>query len=121
MNYETDYAYDCLTNLVTVKQIGPTGTGGSQWRVRSFVYDSLSRLTDATNPESTHIGYTYNNDGTLTSRYEYGRGITTTYIPDPLHRITSKVYTPTSSNDPAVYYFYDGGQTSMRGPSCYQR
>jgi len=42
---ETDYTYDPLNNLTRVSQ-----TGGSL--VRSFSYDSLSRLITANNPES---------------------------------------------------------------------
>src|SRR5205085_7513621 len=43
LNYQTSYSYDALGNLRTVIQ-------GSQ--SRTFVYDSLSHLTSATNPES---------------------------------------------------------------------
>src|SRR5438128_1178786 len=47
----TSYQYDTLGNLTQVNQngIGP----------RTFAYDSLSRLTSATNPESGTISYTY--------------------------------------------------------------
>ena len=44
------YGYDARRNLSTVNQ-------GSQFR--SFQYDNPSRLTDAANPESGHIGYQY--------------------------------------------------------------
>ncbi len=42
LNHHTSYQYDVLGNLRTVTQ-------GAQ--TRSFVYDSLGRLTSATNPE----------------------------------------------------------------------
>ena len=42
LNYETDYSYDPLDNLLHVAQ-------GSQ--TRDFLYTSLSRLKSATNPE----------------------------------------------------------------------
>src|SRR6266850_746334 len=42
LNYLTSYSYDTLDNLTSVAQ----GTQPS----RSFVYDSLKRLTSATNP-----------------------------------------------------------------------
>ena len=106
LNYETDYSYDCLSNLTSVVQSGS--------RNRTFVYDSLSRLTSATNPESGQVTYNYDNDGTLTSKVEHGRNITTTYAPDPLHRITSKTY---SNGDPTVTYCYDGNQTACGAPS----
>ncbi len=48
--YVTSYVYDTLNNLTTVNQ-------GSQ--TRTFAYNSLSRLTSATNPESGTISYVY--------------------------------------------------------------
>ncbi|MGC1614898.1 MAG: hypothetical protein WA736_09435 [Candidatus Acidiferrum sp.] len=51
VNYETDYSYDALDNLLSVVQAGS--------RPRSFVYNSLSQLTKATNPESGTVNYTY--------------------------------------------------------------
>jgi YD repeat-containing protein len=56
--YLTQYTYDALDNLTTVAQ-------GVQ--TRTFVYDSLNRLTSATNPESGTVTYTYDNNGNLTS------------------------------------------------------
>jgi YD repeat-containing protein len=47
-NYSTSYSYDTLDNLTAVSQ-------GVQ--TRTFVYDSLKRLTSAANPESGTIGY----------------------------------------------------------------
>src|SRR6185436_1826101 len=52
----TNYAYDPLGNLTTVAQ-------GSQ--LRTFVYNSLSRLTQATNPESGSVNYHYDAGGNL--------------------------------------------------------
>ena len=49
-NYETDYTYDPLNNLLSVAQQG--GASSSNWRNRSFIYDSMSRVTSANNPES---------------------------------------------------------------------
>jgi hypothetical protein len=46
-NYETDYQYDALDNLTQVYQKGGD-SDSSKWRPRSFTYDSLSRLTQAT-------------------------------------------------------------------------
>src|SRR5436305_15238824 len=55
--YETDYQYDTLDNLTRVDQKGGT-TDSTQWRTRTFSYDSFSRLLSATNPESGTISYT---------------------------------------------------------------
>ena len=99
LNYETDYAYDCLGNLTNVSQQGIN---------RSFSYDSLSRLYSATNPESGTTSYNYDNTGTLITKTD-ARGITITYAPDQLHRITQKSY---SNGDPTVHYCYDNIQTA---------
>jgi YD repeat-containing protein len=48
VGYETNYEYDTLNNLRKVKQ-------GPQERI--FAYDSMSRLTSATNPESGTVIY----------------------------------------------------------------
>jgi YD repeat-containing protein len=48
--YQTNHAYDALNNLTTVVQDTQT---------RTFVYDSLKRLTSATNPESGTTNYNY--------------------------------------------------------------
>jgi RHS repeat-associated protein len=95
LNYPTSYEYDALDNLVTVTQ-------GAQ--VRRFEYDSLSRLTKATNPEA--IGdttYTYDDAGNLATRTD-PRGKVTTYVHDELNRLTSRSY---SDATPAVSLRYD--------------
>src|SRR5205823_12031716 len=49
LNYATSYSYDTLDNLTSVLQNGS--------RQRTFVFNSLSQLTSATNPESGAISY----------------------------------------------------------------
>ena len=49
----TKYSYDLFDNLVSVTQ---QGTGTEVARNRSFTYDLLSRLTCASNPESSSAG-----------------------------------------------------------------
>src|SRR5207245_5310539 len=61
LNYETDYTYDVLNNLLTVNQKG-NDPNSANWRPRTFTYDSLSRLLTAANPESGTILYTYDAD-----------------------------------------------------------
>src|SRR6185312_11714356 len=64
--FVTQYSYDGLGNLLQVTQKGdPTVTNSSQWRVRTFTYDSLSRLLTAQNPESGLTTYNYDPDGNL--------------------------------------------------------
>jgi len=81
------------------------------------VYNSLSQLTSATNPESGTITYTYDNDGILLTKtapkpnQTGSQTVTTTYTYDQLHRLTGKSYNDGST--PAVSYWYD--QTSFNG------
>jgi RHS repeat-associated protein len=112
----TDYTYDALDNLLSVNQIG---TSGDVARYRTFAYDSMSRLTNACNPESIAIGsscstsgpwsavYTYDANGNVKSRTD-ARAIVTSYTYDALNRLTAKTYTnDTAANTPALTYGYD--------------
>jgi hypothetical protein len=118
-NYETDYTYDILDNLTGVTQKG--GAASSSWRNRSFQYDSLSRLTQAVNPESGTINYSYDNDSNLFQKTapqanQTGSATTTTtYCYDQVHRLTGKAYTALSCplTSPPVSFLYD--QTSYNG------
>lgn len=92
--YQTTHTYDALDNLTAVTQ-------GVQ--VRSFVYDSLSRLTNATNPESATVTYQYDNNDNLLRKTD-ARGVVTTMSYDPLNRVLSRTY---SDGTPTVYLYYD--------------
>ena len=106
LNYLTNYSYDVLDNLTTVTQ-------GSQ--TRTFVYDSLKRLTSATNPESGTVSYTYDNNGNLLTRLD-ARNITTTLAYDALNRVTSKSYND-NPQTPLVSYFYDNQSLPAGAPA----
>jgi RHS repeat-associated protein len=104
LNYETYYSYDALDNLRQVTQ-------GSQ--TRNFVYDSLSRLTSATNPESGTMTYAYDTNSNLIDKID-ARGVRTTMTYDAINRVISKIYSGTTSEGtvaanvtPPVNYFYD--------------
>jgi RHS repeat-associated protein len=75
LNYETDYSYDALGNLLTVNQKGGSSSSVN-WRTRNFTYDSLSRLTSAVNPESGTVSYTYDNDGNLATKTSWAQNQT---------------------------------------------
>jgi RHS repeat-associated protein len=112
---ETDYKYNTLDNLTQVNQVGITG---ELPRVRSFTYDSLSRLICASNPENSTnpcpasatatipsgvVALTYDLDSNLSSRTD-ARGVITNYIYDALNRVILKSYSDTT---PPVLFNYD--------------
>ncbi|HWZ99533.1 MAG TPA: RHS repeat-associated core domain-containing protein [Candidatus Dormibacteraeota bacterium] len=111
LNYETDYSYDVLSNLLTVNQKGGS-TNSANWRTRTFTYDSLSRLLTAINPESGTISYLYDansNLSTKTSPKPNQSGTATvvaTYSYDALNRLTQKTFNDGST--PTGKYVYDG-------------
>jgi RHS repeat-associated protein len=120
LNYETDYTYDTLDNLLTVNQKG-NDASSANWRTRSFAYNSLSRLTSSTNPESNTqpvtpfaivpTAYVYDANGNLSTKTapapnQTGTAtVTTTYTYDVLNRVTQKSFSDTT---PVVKYGYDG-------------
>jgi RHS repeat-associated protein len=113
----TLYSYDALGNLLRVDQKGTAPNDSTQWRTRTFTYDSLSRLLTASNPESGTISYVYDNDGNLlqkTSPAPNQTGSATqtvSYCYDELHRVTGKGYGAQSCpiSSPVVTYTYDSG------------
>ncbi len=135
--YVTLYGYDTLGNLTQVTQQGdPSANNSSQWRVRSFTYNSLLQLLTAHNPESGMISYSYDADGNLlqkTSLAPNQTGAATqtiSYCYDPLHRVTGKAYAAQSCplSTPVVSYAYDAGtegvghmtsQTDQAGSGSY--
>ena len=91
--------------------------GGS--RNRSFVYDSLKRLTSSGNPESggttTPVTYTYDADNNVLTKKDARAIITITYSWDKLNRMLGKTY---SNGDSSVSYSYDSTACVVVS-SCY--
>jgi YD repeat-containing protein len=116
---ETDYGYDGLDNLTSITQ---KGTSGETPHIRSFNYDSLSRLHCASNPENSSaqcplsanmplpsgvVSYSYDANGNVKTRTD-SRNVTTTYYWDALNRLTSKAYSGTNAAaTPSTCYQYD--------------
>jgi YD repeat-containing protein len=116
--YATDYTYDALGNLRQVAQ-------GQQRRY--FMYDSLSRLIRAKNPEQAvnpnlnttpdtisgntqwSLSYVYDANGNLASRTD-ARGVSASYGYDALNRLTATSYS--DGVTPYVGRVYD---KSVRG------
>lgn len=109
---ETDYGYDGLGNLLSVTQWGGVhGSSGS--RTRIFVYDSLSRLTSATNPETgtTSYGYLANGsycagDMSLSCTKTDARNVVVSYRYDAVNRLLSKIYSSDVEKTPSSCYQY---------------
>jgi RHS repeat-associated protein len=130
LRYATNYTYDGNDNLTNVVENGS--------RPRTFVYDSLSRLTSSTNPESNWSNasqvyvpttYSYDANSNLVNKTEPAPNqqgtatVTLTYCYDALNRMTAKGYSlQTCSNGmmptPAATYSYDQSGC-LSEPTCY--
>lgn len=122
LDFVTNYSFDVLNDLTGVVQNGS--------RQRTYLYDSLGRLTSSTDPEAnwstsnqTYVAtaFSYDANGNVISRttpapnQQGSATVTTTYSYDSLNRITQRSYsdgvTPTAS------FLYD--QTSVDGFTFY--
>lgn len=104
-DFLTTYEYDALDNLTKVIQ--DNNPQQPQQPPRVFAYDSLKRLTSATNPESGQINYQYDNNSNLTQKTD-ARGVVSIYVYDALNRNTTIDYSDSTSINPDVSRFYDG-------------
>src|SRR5205085_10700050 len=106
LNFETAYQYSTLGNLTRVDQKGGSANS-SDWRTRTFTYDTLSRLLTAVNPESGTIAYAYDADSNVTTKDSpqpnsaAGSGLHEyiDYCYDELHRLTKKYYRTSGARD----------------------
>lgn len=103
---EADYTYNALSNLLSVKQCGAlcSSPSANAPGIRSFSYDSLSRLLSAANPETGSVGYNYDADGNVQNKTD-ARSRTTNYTYDVLNRVQSKSYSDAAT--PCSFYQYD--------------
>src|SRR5215471_13643016 len=125
---KTLYSYDALGNLTCAVQKGSDttaftscGAAPAAWRPRSFIYNSLSQLLTATNPESGTIGYSYDANGNVLQKTSPAPNQTGTatqtvsYCYDAVNRVTAKAYSAQTCplTSPVVSYLYD--QSSYQG------
>jgi YD repeat-containing protein len=129
--FETIYVYDPLGNLNSVSQRGAQGEAA---RVRTFSYDSSSRLICSSNPE-TNSGlanqpvcpsdatatmptgatiYSYDGNGNLKYKTD-ARGVITSYTYDALNRVLSKTYTNNPFGTASSCYQYDASSVPGAG------
>ncbi len=113
-NQPTSYTYDTLDNLMTVTQTGLNASNTSVTQTRSFVYDSLKRLTAATNPESGTTTYLYDNNGNLKQKTD-ALGKWNFYNYDALNR---NYETYANNATPYTLHVYDGA-TNGKGRLWY--
>ena len=104
----TSYAYDPLDNLKSVTQ--------STQPQRTFNYDSLKRLSSASNPESGTVNYEYYANSNLKKKTD-ARGVQIEYFYDRMNRATSRTYSSDPQNTPAVNYYYDAQSLPTGAPS----
>jgi len=109
---ETQYAYDALNDLLTVKQCGascssPAPNGPIN---RSFTYNSLAQLVMGTNPETGMVSYGYDLNGNVRTKTD-GRGDVVSSTYDALNRKTSEV----STTQPTYTHSFIYDQTSAVG------
>lgn len=131
----TTYSYDALDNILTVNQLGNAANGDTA-RIRSFSYDSLSRLLCASNPENSTaacptsgtgayvagtIGYSYDSDGNEITKTSPAVNTTSGaqsigYCYDALNRVTYKFptgsFSCTSTSGYVASYSYDSSSIS---------
>ena len=92
--------------------------GAQPGQTRTFLYDSLSRLTSATNPESGTVTYTYDANGKPKTKTD-SRNVTTIYVYDRLGRnIIVSYVTPAGSSavtTPQVRRYYDNTAAGTNG------
>jgi RHS repeat-associated protein len=80
--WETSYSYDVLDNLTQINQGG---------QLRTFTYDSESRLISETTPEAGPISYAYTDFDAVSTRRD-ARGVITTYTYGDLNLLTGVSY-----------------------------
>jgi YD repeat-containing protein len=116
---KTTYVMDAFGDLTDANQ---SGVSNESARTRHFIYDSLGRLTSATNPETGTIGYIYDNHGNVKSKTD-ALGVTTSYVYDALNRLTQRSYSNGTSSecwsyDSAVNGVGRLAQQWTQPPSC---
>jgi len=121
---ETDYSYDLLDDLLSVKQWGGAyNCCSSTERVRTFTYDNIGRLLTALNPETGTVTYSYTpgsgycaGDQSLPCKKTDARGISISYAYDSDNRLLSETY---SDSEPTVSFTYDAYLTGGYGTGNY--
>ncbi len=107
LDWETDYQYDGMDRLLRVDQKG-NSTSPSNWRTRTFAYDSLGRVANQTTPEGGQLTFnSYDANGNLLMQTD-ARGLTVQYQYDALNRLTHKVL----QNGSTYVYTYDAQDNS---------
>ncbi|WP_353066434.1 RHS repeat-associated core domain-containing protein [Tunturibacter psychrotolerans] len=112
----TSLSFDALGNLLGINQ---AGLSGERARVRSYTYDSLSRMICEADSENSHaqcptsstaplpggvVTYSYDLNGNLKVKTD-ARGLSSNYSYDSLNRLITK--SPSNSHTATDTYNYD--------------
>ncbi len=115
-SYVTTYTYDGMNNPIGVSQAaGNVNDQPITGQPRTYTYDSMGRLTQATTPESGTVNTFYTNTSGsscsanpfLPCRVQDARGVTKTLTYDGINRLTGAAYS--DGTTPGVSYAYDTG------------
>jgi RHS repeat-associated protein len=99
--YTTLYTYDVLGHLLSVQQ---KGNSSSNWRPRTFRYNSLSGPTSVAMPETGTTTFdSYDANGNLLQQTD-ARGTKTYLAYDALNRVTSKTFSDTATKPVSIHY-----------------
>ncbi|HWU53005.1 MAG TPA: RHS repeat-associated core domain-containing protein [Tahibacter sp.] len=106
-NATSEYGYDALDNLRTVKDAASQTT--------TYTYDGLGNRTAVDSPDTGYADYAYDRNGNLVGETD-NRGIASTRTYDALNRLRAIAY-PTSALD--VAYHYDESNATTGCASSY--
>ena len=106
LNWISTYTYNGLGEITNIVQKGGS-TAASQWRTRTFSYDSLGQMYARSSPEAGSDTFAFDNNGNILT-ITNANGATTTYTYDALNRPKTKVL----SSGVSYAYAYDGNDQS---------
>jgi len=106
LDWTSAYTYNGLGEITKIVHEG-WSTTASQWRTRTFSYDSLGQMYARSSPEAGSDTFTFDNNGNILTATN-ANSATTTYTYDALNRPKTKVL----STGVSYTYTYDANDQS---------